>query len=179
MYGVGALAQVLDHRIGGAVEHVGIVTGAAGENVGAGVAGENVVELVAGAVDVGAAGQGQVLDVLAEGIVDGRLHLVRAFVRVLRYRVGNVIDDVGVVAGAAVHGIAAGAAVQGVVTAAADQVVVATTADQHVVAARRGTHHVVGLSADLQHVLAGAVGITVVLETGVRSGAGDRVAAMT
>ena len=53
---------------------------------------------VAGAVDVAAAGQGQVLDVGAERVADRRLHRVGALVERLGHHVAGIVDDVGVVA---------------------------------------------------------------------------------
>ena len=102
--------SALGHHVAGVVDHVGVVAGAADHGVGAGaavervvaaVAGEDVGERVAGAVDVGAAGQGQVLDVGAERVADRRLHRVGALVERFRHHVAGVVDDVGVVAGAA------------------------------------------------------------------------------
>jgi hypothetical protein len=55
------------HRVG---------PGAAVEAVRPGVAGQHVVERVAGAVDVGGAGQDQVLDIGAERVVDRALDRV-------------------------------------------------------------------------------------------------------
>ena len=85
------------------------------------VAGDDVGVAVAGAVDVAAAGQGQVLDVGAERVADRRLHGVGALADEFRRHVAGIVDDVGVVAGAAHHGVGAGAAIEGVVAAVAGE----------------------------------------------------------
>ena len=105
-------------RIGARVADERVVAAAAGENVVAGIAGDDVGVAVAGAVDVAAAGQGQVLDIGAERVADRRLHRVgaAAYAGAFRRHVAGVVDHVGVVAGAADHGVGACAAVEGVVT---------------------------------------------------------------
>ncbi len=66
---------------------------------------------VAGAVDVGGAGKGEVLDIGAERVADRRLHRIGALAGDFRDHVGGVVDAIGVVAVAADHGVGAGAAV--------------------------------------------------------------------
>ena len=79
------------------------------EDVAAGIAGNDVGVAVAGAVDVGAAGQGQVLDIGAERVADRRLHRVGAGAHGggFRHHVAGVVDDIGVVAVAAGQGVGA------------------------------------------------------------------------
>ena len=124
---VPALSASVDH-VAGVVDDIGVVAGAADHGVGAGaavervvaaVAGDDVGERIAGAVDVGAAGQGQVLDIGAERVGDRRLHRVGALVERLRHHVAGIVDDVGVVAGAADHRVGAGPAVKRVIARAA------------------------------------------------------------
>ena len=76
-----------------------------------------LAERVAGAVDRRRAGQRQVLDVGAERVGDGALDRVGAFAGALGDHVAGVVDDVGVVAGAAAHRVGAGAAVEHVAAA--------------------------------------------------------------
>ena len=74
----------------GELLRVGIV--AAVERVAAGVAGDDVVQRVARAIDSCAAGQGQVLYVVAQGVGDARLHGVHAFAGVLRHHIAGSIN---------------------------------------------------------------------------------------
>ena len=93
-----------------------IVAQSAAEPVGAGVAGDDVVAPVAEAVDAGRAGEGQVLDVAAQGVVDRGAHFVcGAATGILDDLVAPVIDDEGVVAGTADHAVGAEAAIEPVV----------------------------------------------------------------
>ena len=73
-------------------------------DVVAGIAGERVGERVAGGVDGGRAGQGQVLDVGAERVADAALDRVGALPGELGDHVAGRVDHVGVVAGTAVIG---------------------------------------------------------------------------
>ena len=126
-------------RIGARVADEGVVAAATGENVVAGIAGDDVGVGVAGAVDVGAAGQGQVLDIGAERVGDRRLHRVGALVERFRRHVAGVVDNVGVVTGAADQRVGAGAAVERVVAGVAgDDVGVAVAGAVDVGAAGQG-----------------------------------------
>ena len=127
-------------RIGAALAHQHVVAGGAAEHVDVVVAIDGVGKLVAGEVD--GAGEDRRrrhdLDMGAGGqrVVHGREHAVeRAFARRLDDDVGQAVDDVPVVAGAAGHVVLAGAAVELVVAVAAVESVVAGNAQQHVVAA--------------------------------------------
>ena len=82
---------VLDQVVAGAAVD-GVVAEPAGERVAAAVSGDDVVEPVAGAVDVGGPGQGEVLDVGAEREADRRLHRVGALVGVLGHHVAGIVD---------------------------------------------------------------------------------------
>jgi hypothetical protein len=148
LHRVGARVERFRHHVAGVVDHIGVVAEAADHGVGAGAAIENVVaavagdrvgEAVAGAVDVAAAGQRQVLDIGADGVGDRRLHRVGARVEHLRHHVADVVDDIGVVAEAADHGVGAGAAVEDVVAAVAgDRVGEAVTGAADVGGATQG-----------------------------------------
>ena len=128
LHRVGALVGRFRDHVAGVVDDVGVVAGAA-VIVSAPAPPSrvllpllpvsDVVERVAGAVDVAAAGQRQVLDIGAERVADRRLHRVGAFAERLGHHVAGVVDDVGVVAGAAAHRVGAGAAVERVVAAVA------------------------------------------------------------
>ena len=122
---VGALAAVLDHDIAGIVDEVGVVAGAAVhgvrpdtavEEIAAAIAVDRVGQGVAVALQVGAALQHQVFHLGCQPVADHRIHGVGAVARTLDHRVAGVVDEIGVVAGAA------------------DQSVVAYAADQRVVA---------------------------------------------
>ena len=124
-----------------------VVAGAAIDEVVAGIADQQVGEAIAGEIDVGIARQHRHLDVAldVDGIrqVDGdrRLHPVEAVRAGLVDDVADIVDDVGVVAGTALHEIGTGpaqkrvdarTALQRVVAGAAVDEVVATIADQQV-----------------------------------------------
>ena len=122
--GIGAGAA--DESVVAAAASERVVAALAVERVVASVAGDDVGVAVAGTVDVAAASQRQVLDIGAERVADRRLHRVGARVERFRHHVAGVVDDVGVVAGAADHGVGAGPAVERVVArAAVDQVAAA------------------------------------------------------
>ena len=127
---IDAFAGVLDHGIAGIVDEVRVVAGAAEHRVGAGVAVEKIVAGVAGervgvgvavALQVGAARQGQVFDIRRQPVMRRRVHRVDAFVGALDDEVAGIVDDVGVVAGAADQHVAARAAVERVVAAETDE----------------------------------------------------------
>src|SRR5262249_36483702 len=99
----------------------GVVAVAAREIIGAGIADEDVAEGVAGGIDVGRAGQRQVLKVGAEGVADRTLDRVVAGVGVLGDDVTGVVDDVGGVAEAADQLVGACATVENVVAGIAGE----------------------------------------------------------
>ena len=148
LHRVGARVEGFRHHVVDIIDNIGVVaeaaghgvsTGAAVERVVAAVAGDDVGIAIAGAVDVGAAGQGQVVDIGAERVADRRLHHVGAFAESLGDRIADIIDDVGVIAEAAGHGVSAGAAVEGVVAAVAgDDVGIAVAGAVDVGAAGQG-----------------------------------------
>ena len=95
---IGVVAEAAVHRVGAA---------AAVEAVGARIADEDVGEEIAGAVDVAAAGQGEVLDRGGEREADRALDPVGALAGELGDDVAGLVDDVDVVAVAAVHHVGA------------------------------------------------------------------------
>ncbi len=134
---VGAfVGQFLDQgELADLVDTVGVVALAADQGVQARaadqlvvavVADDDVVQRVADAVDVAGAGQGEVLDVGAEGVVHGGADGVDLAGQGagLADHVADVVDDVNVVAQAADHQVGAGAAVQHVVAVGAPEDVV-------------------------------------------------------
>ena len=168
---VGIVAEPALHvvRAGAAIQRViarignqRVVAVEPAQHIDAAVAGDDVVERVAGTVDVRAARERQVLDVVGQGVADAGLDRVGAFALVLDHQVACVVDNIGVVAGAALQGIGAGTAVQHVVAAVALQLVVARIAVQHVVALAAGQRVIAGAGVDgvvaghpVQHVGAG------------------------
>src|SRR5439155_254501 len=151
--------------VAGAAEH-GVGAGTAVDEVGAAVADDAVVQLVAGAGDVGAAGELQFLDIGRECVADAGLDCVVAGVGVFGHGVAGVVDDVGVVARTAGHRVGArlavdevGAGVAGddVVGCVAGGVDVAGTQQRQVlevVAQRPGDGR-----ADRVRALAGVLGV--------------------
>src|SRR5262249_22781383 len=91
-----------------------IIAEAAADVVRAGVAGDDVVKLLASGIDVGAAGQHDLLDVLADGgVADRRENLVRiAAAGGFDRHVAGIVDDVMIVAAAPRHRVGAGAAIE-------------------------------------------------------------------
>ena len=121
-----------------------VVAAAALEEIGAGIAGDEVGEIVAGAVDVGRAGKRQVLD-RALGVdrigktePDRQLNRVGAAAAALIDNVGNIIDNVKIVADVAVHIVGTKAAVDGVVAIAGKDDIVAAAALEHIGASIAG-----------------------------------------
>ena len=129
---VGALAAV--QRILAAVAEQLIGVAEAVERVVAVIAVDFVGESVAGPVDVGGAGQGQVFDVGSEDKADRREHLVLPLVQGLGHLVKGIVDMILVVAGLAAHAVAAGSAVEQVVIRAALQRVAVRSAKELVIA---------------------------------------------
>src|SRR5262245_9308633 len=141
------------HRVVAGIADQPVVAGTAVEGVVAGAARDLVVERVAGAVEGGRAGVGEVLHVGGGERVGGerRAHLVDAGAGRFGDGLGGDVDDVDVVAGAAHHGVGAGAADQRVVAVAAVERVVAVAARDHVVAGPAGA--VEGGSAGVGEIL--------------------------
>ena len=86
-------AGTADQRIVAAAAGQRVVARAAVERVVAAVAGDDVGEGIAGAVDIGAAGQGEVVDIGAEREADRRLHRVGALVEGFGHHVAGVVDE--------------------------------------------------------------------------------------
>ena len=146
-HGVGARRYPLGHAVAGVVDHVGVVAGTAGHDVGTGaavedvvaaVAGEAVGERVAGAVDVGAAGEFQVFQVGANDVADRRADGVGTLVGQFRDQVAGAVDDVDIVADTAAQGVCARAAIERVGPGVADQDVGLRIAGEGVVAGAAG-----------------------------------------
>src|SRR5205085_4005892 len=96
-----------------AVQHV--IARAAVDLVGAAVADDGVGEAVAGAVDRGASGQGEVLDLGCERVGDRGLDQVCAAAGELDHRIQRIVHDIGVVARAAGEGVGPCPAIEDVV----------------------------------------------------------------
>src|SRR5262249_35551834 len=118
--GVGALAGIFRDRVAGVVDDISVVAVAADHGVGAGlavddvggvVAGDLVGRAVAGAVDWIGPGQDQVLDVDRQRVAHRRFDGVGAALGGLDDNVAGVVDEIGVVAGAAGHDVGAAHAV--------------------------------------------------------------------
>ena len=142
---VGTLVGILDHGVAGVVDEVRVVARAAAHDVGAGatvdeivagIAGQRVGQAVAEALQVGNAGQNQILHVGSELVVDRRLDRIGACAGAFGHHVAGIVDKICVVADAAGHDVDAIAAVEHVVARAAEHPVVAVAADEGVVAAQ-------------------------------------------
>ncbi len=105
-----------------AVEYV--VARVAGEGVGRAIARQGIVQLVACAGEAGTAGQNQIFDVAAEGVIDARVDRIDTFARILRDHIADIVHQVRVIARAAGHRIGAGRSIEGVVVAVPGQGVV-------------------------------------------------------
>ena len=114
--------------------HHGVGTDAPVNAVVAGIASDGVDLCVAGGIEVGGAGQGQVFNVGRQGVRDRRVDGVGAGASLFQRRVGHVVHRIGVVARAAGQPVRAGAAVQRVVAVATKERVDAVAAVQGVVA---------------------------------------------
>ena len=134
--GVGAVERVV---AAAALESVGALQ--AGEPVGGAIADDDVVVGAAGAVDGGGAGKGEVLDALGEDeghrAFDTVVEAGAEIVKLLVDPIADIVDDVDVIAGAAVHGVGAGAAIEAVVCRGAEgaevrEPVIAGAADERV-----------------------------------------------
>src|SRR5690606_281808 len=82
--------------------------------------------------------QRQVLDVVRQRVVDGRLHAIDALAGQLDYKVAGVVDVVEVVPGAACQRVGPGAAVEHVVAGTTVKPVCQGVAGQRVVMRRSG-----------------------------------------
>src|SRR6185369_14532360 len=108
IHGIIPFPDVLHHGIAAAVHDIGIISPPAGEGVHATVADDGVGIGVAGAIDVGAAGQDQLLDVFRERIGSRGVDGVGTLACVLQHQVGGVVHVIGVVvahAGEDVHAV--------------------------------------------------------------------------
>ena len=128
----GVDAAAIDQQILRVVDHVGVVAGTAGERVdagaaierviaavageriGAAVAGDAVVLCVAGAGHIGAAGQGQVLEVGGKRRGERRADFVTAGIGAFERDIAGVVDHVNIVAQAASQGVGAAAAIENI-----------------------------------------------------------------
>ena len=103
---------VLEHCVGEVVDEIGVVARTAEHDVGACVAVENVVSAVtvkgvaaavAISLQVGTALQDQVFYVVRKPEVGGRIDRIGALTGILEHRVGEVVDDIHIVAVATRH----------------------------------------------------------------------------
>src|SRR5205085_10549259 len=97
------------------------------------IAVEDVGQRIAGAVDVGNAGEGQNLLIGAQRIADRRLDGVRACSGSFGDHVAGFVDDIGVVADPARHSVRTETAIEGVVAGIAGQHVCGRVADDEIV----------------------------------------------
>ena len=109
---IGVVTRPTDQRIG---------TRAAIKGVGRRVAGEGVDQVVTGAVDGAAAGEGQTFQVRGQGVSHARLNGVGAFTDQFSDHIRHVVDDIGLVAHPTDERIGAGVAIQGVVAGPAGE----------------------------------------------------------
>ena len=121
------------HQVIGVVDDVGVIAQATLQGVATFFAVEQVVALVAhqqvgqgvaGAAEVGGPGQGEVVDMVAQGQAQGGHDGVIAFAAGFLHHVGGVVHPVGVVTAAAHHQVGASTPVNEVGTGVADDRVV-------------------------------------------------------
>ena len=127
------LVRLLDHAVAGVIDDINVVARAADHHVGtrtavqqivADIAGQPVVQHVAGAVDIGAAVERQVLDIRRERISDRRLDQINAVAAAFDDHVGGIVDNIGIVARPARHPVRAGRAVEQIVATVPGQRIV-------------------------------------------------------
>ncbi len=130
---IGAFARVLDDEESGGVEDIGVVAFAACQLVAAAgaieriiavIADDRIVAGIAGTVDIGAAGQGQILDIGAQGIGRRRCDDIKALAGIFDDDVLGAVDDIGIVAFLALQRVVAAGAIQGVIAVVADNDVI-------------------------------------------------------
>ena len=111
---LGRHRRSLDDGIARRVHDIGVVAGAAREDVDPGIAAEHVGQPIAGAVDVAAAGEGQVLQVGAQREADRSEHRVdhAGHRGKFAYRVARIVHHIGVGARASDQRVGAGPAVE-------------------------------------------------------------------
>ena len=122
---VRAFIGVLEHQIAGIIDKIGIVAGTPKHGVGAARTVEQVVPdvavkgirlVVAVTLEIAAALQHQGLDVRGQPVVAEREHRVVALVGNFEAGVARIVDEIGVVAGAAHHQVDAARCVDEIVT---------------------------------------------------------------
>ena len=107
-----------------AVADQGVVAFQAGQHIGTLVADEDVVQHVAGAVDVGAAGQREVFNIVGQGVGDAGFDCVNSSVQPLDYDVADIVYHVSIVAQTTLHQVLPQPTIQYVVTRIASQQVI-------------------------------------------------------
>ena len=127
------IAGIVDevHVVAGPAEH-GVGPGLTVEEIVAGVACQRVGVAVAVSLQIRAARQGEVFDVLRQPVMRRRVHRVDAFIGALDDEVAGIVDDVGVVAEATNHHVGAGATVERIVAAETNEHVGGCTAGDDV-----------------------------------------------
>ena len=123
-----------------------VVSSAAVQHINTGIAGQSVSQTVTRAVNGVDADQREVFDVAGQAVADAAANCIGAFVGLLDDQIAGVIDDIGVVAGAADQGIGTLSAVQRVVATQAVQRVARFVANQHVASRVARTGQVVRAS---------------------------------
>ena len=121
MHQVRALVQRLGDHIARVVDHIAVVTQAAGHGVGpqqavdhvvGAVAGDPVIGTVAGAVDQRRAGEAQVFQVGAQRVAHRTLNQIGALAERLGHHIARIVHHVGVVAQTADQGVRAARAIE-------------------------------------------------------------------
>ena len=135
----GVEAVAAQHQIVAALPEQEVVAGQPAQHIVPAVPGDIVAEGVAGAVDVGGERQPEILEICTQGVGDaagdGVVLARRALVGDL---IADIIDEIGVLALAAIHAVGAGATGEGVVAVIPRQRVVAVVAGQRVVSGIAG-----------------------------------------
>ena len=155
--GVDATRRRFGDLIERVVDHIAVVAvatahkvgaSAAVQDIGAAVAKQDIALAVAGGIDIGATEQSEIFNIAAEREADGGAHQVGTSVRGFGNHIEQRVDEVDVVADAAVQIVIAATAIKQVVATATDEGIVAGQAVQLVVAGGAEQVEIVVFGAD-------------------------------
>ncbi|MNF99202.1 hypothetical protein D3C84_820930 [compost metagenome] len=111
MHRINTFIGILDDRITNS-NNIGIVTPAAGKNVGGTVTGQSVIERVAATIDGFRTRQNQFFDIGRRRISDRGLDGVAAFCGIFNHHIGAAVHHVSIVAATTQHRVGSESAVE-------------------------------------------------------------------